>query len=79
MNLDADQYPRLPDKFRQAVTSFPECSYGAVRVTLVLRDGRWIRDVIVAGDAICKIGRKESRTEEDLGLQISDIIEVKRT
>jgi len=71
-------YPVLPDKFGEVVNRYPECSYGAVRVILVLKDGTWIRDVILAGNAICKIGQKLIKTSSDLDFSVSDVIEVKQ-
>jgi hypothetical protein len=73
-----NSYPRLPDRFSPRVESYPECSYGAVRVTLVLRDGRRIYDVIIGGDAICKIGKRLIKSEADLDFSISDIEDVQR-
>jgi hypothetical protein len=73
-----ESYPRLPDKFARKVASFPECSYGAVQITLVLRDGRRIHDVIVGGDAICKIGERHIHSEDDLDFRVSDIRRVKK-
>jgi hypothetical protein len=73
-----DIYPRLPDRFGPKVAAMPECSYGAVRATLVLRDGRRIRDVIVGGDAICRIGQKLIQAESDLDFVVSDIQDVER-
>jgi hypothetical protein len=71
-------YPRLPDRFGSKVTSMPECSYGAVRVVLVLNDGRRVRDVIIGGDAICKIGQRRIESEADLNFSVSDIQDVER-
>src|SRR5262245_28242376 len=76
--MSTDTYPRLPDRFCSKVTSYPECSYGAVRVTLVLRGGRRIHDVIIGGDAICKIGPTRITSESDLDFSVSDIEDVKR-
>jgi len=73
-----DSYPKLPDRFGPKVASFPECSYGAVRVTLVLRGGKRIRDVIIGGDAICKIGQRLIQSESDLDFSVSDIEAVER-
>ncbi len=56
----------------------PECSYGAVRVVLVLKDARRIRNVIIGGDAICKIGNRLIQSESDLDFAISDIADVER-
>lgn len=58
--------------------SFPECSYGAVRVTLVLIGGRRIRDVIIGDDAISKIGQRLIQSEADLDFSVSDIEDVER-
>ncbi len=74
----ADEYPKLPDRFGSKVASFPECSYGAVRVTLILKGGRTIRDVIIGADAICKIGQKLIKSEADLDFSVSDIEDVQR-
>lgn len=68
-----DSYPRLPDRFGPKVASYPECSYGAVRITLVLSDGRRIYDVIIGANAICKIGQKLIRSAADLDFSVSDI------
>jgi hypothetical protein len=75
---DSGSYPTLPARFRSKVASYPECSYGAVRVTLVLRDGRRIYDVIIGGDAICKIGQRHIRSESDLDFSVADIHNVER-
>ena len=77
-NNDTDTYPRLPARFGSKVATYPECSYGAVRVTLVLRDGRRIYDVIIGGDAICKIGQRHIRSESDLDFSVADIHNVER-
>ena len=77
-NNDTDSYPRLPARLGSKVAAYPECSYGAVRVTLVLRDGRRIYDVIIGGDAICKIGQRHIRSETDLDFSVADIRNVER-
>jgi hypothetical protein len=71
-------YPKLPDRFGPLVSSWPECSYGAVRVVLVLQDGSRVRDVIIGGDAICKVGQKLIQAESDLEFRVSDIQAVER-
>ena len=73
-----DTFPRLPDRFGPKVAAIPECSYGAVRVTLVLRDGRRIHDVIIGADAICKVGQRPINSEADLDFAVSDIEDVQR-
>ena len=76
--LNLDLYPKLPNKFGSKVASYPECSYGAVRVKLVLSNGRVIQDVIIGADAICKIGQKQIKTESDLDFSVLDIEDVQR-
>jgi len=76
--MSTDTYPRLPDRFGSKVAAMPECSYGAVRVTLVLRGGRRIHDVIIGADAICKIGQRLIQSESDLDFSVSDIEDVER-
>jgi hypothetical protein len=71
-------YPRLPDRFGPKVVAMPECSYGAVRVVLVLKNGRRVHDVIVGEGAICKIGARLIESESDLDFSVSDIQDVER-
>ena len=44
----------------------------------MLKDGRRIHDVIIGGDAICKIGQTLITSESDLDFSVSDIKDVKR-
>ena len=74
----SDQYPRIPAQFVQKVLGFPECSYGAVRATLVLNSGRVIFDVILGGDSIAKIGDKLIHSPDDLDFSTDDIVKVLR-
>jgi hypothetical protein len=47
---------------------FPESSYGATRVTIVLTDGRRIADVVLAwGKQIVRVGGVLVEKPEDLG------------
>ena len=71
-------YPRIPARFAPIVSAFPECSYGAVRVTLVLKNGRVIYDVILGDDSIAKVGDKLVQSETDIDFVNSDIVEVRR-
>lgn len=75
-NHPTDSYPRLPDKFISRVNSYPECSYGAVQVTLVLRGGRRIHDVIIGGNAICKIGQRHISSDADLDFAVTEIEDI---
>lgn len=49
---------RLPTDIKQKILRFPEYRMGAHRVDLVLRDGRVVKDVVVAwGDEIVDLGQ----------------------
>jgi hypothetical protein len=76
--MSTDTFPRLPDRFGSKVAGMPECSYGAVRVTLVLRGGRRIHDVIIGGDAICKVGQRVIQSESDLDFLVFEIEDVEK-
>ena len=67
----------LPQKFAEKTTGFPESSYGANRVTLVLADGRRVHEVFLAwGTEIVKIGTKAVAAPEDLSFALGDIVDV---
>ncbi len=71
-----DKFPCVPAKFASEVFGFPECSYGAARATLVLKNGRVISDVILGGDSIAKVGEKLVKCATDLDFSPSDIVKV---
>jgi hypothetical protein len=67
----------LPDQIAEKTISFPESSYGANRVTLVLADGRRVREVFLAsGRDIVKIGSRAVAREDELGFRVTDIVDV---
>jgi hypothetical protein len=67
----------LPDDIAEKTSSFPESSYGACTVTLVLRDGRQIKHVALAWNtAIAKIGGSVIRGTADLDFHMTDIVDV---
>jgi hypothetical protein len=68
----------LPDELAHKALHFPESSYGATRVTLILSDGRRITDVILAGGVdIVRIGRRDIRDQSELGFRLVDIRDVR--
>ena len=68
----------LPDTLAAKAVRFPECSYGATRVTLVLRDGRRIRDVILAGGVeIVRVGGQDVAQPSDLAFAMTEICAVR--
>ena len=67
----------LPQKLAEKSMGFPESSYGANRVTLVLADGRRIPEVFLAwGTEIVKIGTRAVAAPEDLSFELGDIVDV---
>jgi hypothetical protein len=74
----SDTFPRVPERFSLEVFGFPECSYGAARATLVLKNGRVIYDVILGGDSIAKVGDKLINKSEDLDFSTSEIVKILR-
>ena len=67
----------LPEKLADKAITFPESSYGANRVTLVLRDGRRVSEVYLGGGTeIVKIGSRAVTSPEDLGFALVDIVDV---
>jgi hypothetical protein len=66
----------LPRPLADKAAGFPEFSYGANRVTLVLKDGRKIFDVTLAwGSEIVAIGGSPVEKKE-LGFGMSDIVDI---
>ena len=66
----------LPDHLGDKTVSFPESSYGATIVTLVLRDGSRIPHVHVAGRDVIKAtgSQEESRLATIRPSEIADVI-----
>lgn len=64
---------QLPSQFERQVLEMPEYSYGVVRITVTLRCGKEIRDVLVAwGTEIVRVGGLDQ-----LPFDPSDIVAVK--
>lgn len=68
---------KIPDVLYEKALSFPECSYGAQRVNLIMKDGSIIENVILAGGSeIVKVGGRKVSQEKELGFNIKDIVDV---
>jgi hypothetical protein len=68
---------RIPDGVAAKANTFPESSYGATTVTLVLSDGTLITDVVLAGASdIVKVQGKRVSDAADLGFRVDDIVDV---
>ncbi len=67
----------LPELLADKTMGFPESSYGANQVTLILADGRHIHAVFLAcRREIVKIGSRIVSQSDELGSQLADIIDV---
>lgn len=72
-------WPKLPQHVSAQVDRFPESSYGATTVTLVLSDGRRMERVIVAGDHIVRIGDRHINHVDQLGFDIASVVAAERS
>jgi hypothetical protein len=69
-----DMSVSLPENLKNKASEFPESSYGANRVTLILPGGRKIKNVFLAwGSQIVKIGNKQITGEDDLNFKVSEV------
>jgi len=68
-------YPQVPQSVGDKAQSFPESSYGAQRVTLLLADGRRVPNVSLAGDVIVKVGTRLVQSPADLDFSVSDVVD----
>jgi hypothetical protein len=67
----------LPDQVADKTVGFPESSYGANRVTLILADGRRVHEVFIAGRGeIVKIGSRAVSRPDELDFRLADIVDV---
>jgi len=70
----------LPTLLSEKASEFPESSYGATTVTLLLIDNRKINNVILAwGSEIIKIENKPIKDIRNIGFKQEDIIDVLQT
>jgi hypothetical protein len=68
---------RIPDELADKANSFPESSYGAITVTLILSDGRRIENVILAwASEIVKLKGRDVVSARDVGFTVSEIVDV---
>ena len=69
----------LSDDLDAKANRFPESSYGATTVTLILRDGRCIRDVILGGAShIVKVQGRQIADAGELGFSVGEVTDVAR-
>lgn len=69
---------QLPELLAEKANQFPEYRMGSNKVSLMLKDGRCIRDVFLAwGQTIVKIGEEDIKNPEDLFFRVSEIEDVK--
>ena len=66
----------IPDKLGDKASRFRECAYGVTRATLVLSDGRQVREVLLAwGREIIQIGSRKIAGPQALDFHPDDIVE----
>ena len=73
------RWPKLPQHVSAQVDTFPESSYGATTVTLVLSDGRRIERVVVGGQHIVRIGDRDITHADQLDFDVSSIAAAERS
>jgi hypothetical protein len=67
----------IPDHLAAKANTFPESSYGATTVTLILSDGTCIRDVILGGGSeIVKVKGRHVSDARELDFGISEVVDV---
>lgn len=68
---------KISDELAAKANSFPESSYGATTVTLILLDGRRIDEVVLAGASVIVKGRGRHVSDaRELGFSLSEIADV---
>ena len=72
-------WPKLPQHVSAQVDRFPESSYGATTVTLVLSNGRRIERVVIGGHHIVRIGDRDITHADQLGFDVSSIVAAERS
>ena len=67
----------ISDELAARANSFPESSYGATTVSLILSSGRRIDHVVLGGASeIVKVGGRSVSDAGDLDFRVSEIIDV---
>jgi hypothetical protein len=67
----------LPGELASKAAGFPETSYGATTVTLVLSDGRQVLGVVLAwGREIVRIGSRTVNVPAELGFDLVAVRDV---
>jgi hypothetical protein len=67
----------IPARLAEKAAGFPESSYGATTVTIVLTDGRRIADVVLAwGRQIVRVGGMLIEKPEQLGFELGTVQDV---
>lgn len=68
---------RIPYALFEKANTFPESSYGATTVTVILADGRRIEDVVLGGaEWIVKVGGQRVSESTELDFAVGEIVDV---
>jgi hypothetical protein len=68
----------ISDKLAAKADKFPESSYGATTVTLILASGRRVDNVVLAGARIVKVGGRMVSEAGDLDFSPAEVADVVR-
>jgi hypothetical protein len=69
----------LSDELAAKANTFPESSYGATTVTLILASGRRIDNVVLAGARIVKVGGRLVWGAGDLDFSPGEVVDLLRS
>lgn len=70
---------RLPAAVEEKVMRMGEHSHGATLVTLTLRDGKTVSNVVMAsGYYLCWVDGREIKKESELEFSLSDVTDAKQ-
>jgi hypothetical protein len=68
---------KISDELAVKANSYPESSYGATTVNLILLDGRRINEVVLAAASeIVKVGGRDVSEASDLDFSLGEIADV---
>jgi hypothetical protein len=68
---------RIPHALFEKANTFPESSYGATTVTLILANGRRVRNVVLAGaEWIVKVDARKVTVAAELDFSVAEIVDV---
>lgn len=68
---------KLSETLSSKAATFPECSYGACRATLVLVSGKRVEGVVLAwGSEVVSVNGVKVASQADLSFSLSEVVDV---